>query len=120
MAGRPPAKRSRSLSVIPRALARTDIEEAVEHYAQEAGQDVALGFIDALEAAFIFLSRNPSAGSLRFAHELDLPGLRVWPLKKFPHLVFYLDQGDRIDVWRVLHARRDVPDWLRETTDDTR
>ena len=24
----------------------------------------------------------------RYAHELNLPGLRFWPLARYPHLVF--------------------------------
>ncbi|WP_343293124.1 type II toxin-antitoxin system RelE/ParE family toxin [Vandammella animalimorsus] len=27
-------------------------------------------------------------------------------------LVFYVARSDRIDVWRVLHERRDMPAWL--------
>jgi toxin ParE1/3/4 len=38
----------------------------------------------------------------------------MWPLRRFPHLVFYVVEADRIDVWRVLHGERDVPQWLRE------
>jgi toxin ParE1/3/4 len=35
-------------------------------------------------------------------------------LKRYPYLVFYVVQDDHIDVWRVLHAHRDIPAWLRE------
>ncbi len=48
------------------------------------------------------------------ALELDLPELRSWPLKRYPFLVFYVEQPDHIDVWRVLHGQRDIPSWLRE------
>lgn len=47
--------------------------------------------------------------------ELNLPGLRAWPLRRFPHVVFYVDATDRVDVWRVLHGARDLPTWMRET-----
>jgi toxin ParE1/3/4 len=43
---------------------------------------------------------------------LDLPGLRSWPLTRYPHLVFYIERSDHIDVWRVLHGQRDIPVWL--------
>ena len=72
----------------------------------------ALGFIEALEAAYARIGRYPAAGSPRYAHELDLPELRFWPLKNYPYLVFYVERGDHIDVWRVLHAQRDLPAWL--------
>jgi toxin ParE1/3/4 len=26
---------------------------------------------------------------------------------------FYLPHEDHVDVWRVLHGERDVPEWLR-------
>jgi toxin ParE1/3/4 len=50
----------------------------------------------------------------RYAHELDLPGLLCWPLKRYPYLVFYVERDDHIDVWRVLHGMRDFPEWLAE------
>jgi hypothetical protein len=40
--------------------------------------------------------------------------LRFWPLQKYPHLIFYVDRSDHIDVWRVLHGQRDIPAWMRE------
>ena len=42
-------------------------------------------------------------------HELNLPGLRSWPLTHYPYLVFYLERADHVDVWRVLHGQRDIP-----------
>ena len=36
------------------------------------------------------------------------------PLKRYPYLVFYIEQDDHIDVWRVLHSHRDIPSWLRD------
>jgi plasmid stabilization system protein ParE len=44
----------------------------------------------------------------RPAAELNLPGLRSWPLKKYPHLVCYVERSDHIDVWRVPHGQRDI------------
>ena len=74
-----------------------------------------MGFIDALERAYAHISRNPSTGSPRYAHELNLPGLRSWPLTHYPFLVFYIEQSDHIDVWRVLHGHRDIPVWMIDT-----
>lgn len=95
-----------------RALAAVDIEAAVDHYRDEAGSQVALDFVDALEAAIDHLRNHPNSGSLRFAFELEIPELRSWPLRKFPYLIFYVPEDDRIDIWRVLHARRDIPAYL--------
>lgn len=100
-------------SVVLRAAARRDVDGAIAHYLKEAGSQVAIGFADALEQAFSHITDNPYAGSPRYGHEVNLPGLRSWPIKGYPHLVFYMVGQDRIDVWRVLHSRRDIPDGLR-------
>lgn len=97
--------------VIPRVQAHRDVENAVDHYAGEAGSDIALEFVAALERAYRMMERHPAAGSSRYAHELDLPGLRHRRLGRFPWLAFYLERHDHIDVWRVLaltldHIRR--------------
>lgn len=100
--------------VIPRALANRDIDQALDHYLDEGGERVGLGFIDALEKAYRHIARHPASGSPRYAQELDLPGLRAWPLKRYPYLVFYVERDDHIDVWRVLHSQRDLPTWMGE------
>ena len=104
----------KSKPVIPRELASRDVEEAIEHYRGESAEQAALGFIDALEQAYAHIGRHPATGSPRYAHELNLPGLRCWPLTRYPHLVFYVEGGDHIDVWRVLHGRRDIPAWMQK------
>jgi toxin ParE1/3/4 len=103
--------------VLPRAKARADVDFAVEHYTNEAGADVAFNFIDALEQAYAFIGEAPAAGSPRWSHELNLPGLRTIRLKGFPWVVFYLEFETHVDVWRVLHARRDMPAWLSDSDD---
>ncbi len=100
--------------VIPRALANRDIDQALDHYLDEGGERVGLGFIDALEKAYRHIARHPASGAPRYAQELDLPGLRAWPLKRYPYLVFYVERDDHIDVWRVLHSQRDLPTWMGE------
>jgi toxin ParE1/3/4 len=99
--------------VVPRDSAQRDMEDAVDHYVAPSGLRTALGFIDAVERAFGHIAVQPASGSPRYAHELELPGLRSWPLKRYPYLVFYLERDDHIDVWRVLHGRRDIPVWMQ-------
>ncbi|MCY1502973.1 ParE toxin of type II toxin-antitoxin system, parDE [compost metagenome] len=99
--------------VIPRELANQDIEDAVTYYLNEASEQTAPGFIDTLEKAFAHIARHPHSGSSRDAHELDLPGLQCRALKRYPHLVFYIERDDHIDVWRVLHGMRDIPAWMQ-------
>lgn len=101
-------------TIVPRALALGDVEAAIDHYVLEAGADVALGFVDALQSAYDLIASHPASGSLRFAYELGLPDLRSVSLRRYPYLVFYREQPEFIDVWRLLHARRDVPQWMQE------
>jgi toxin ParE1/3/4 len=100
--------------VVPRRQANRDIDEAIEYYLGEDAGRAVPGFIDALKQAYARIGRYPATGSPRDAHELDLPGLRVWPLTRYPHLVFYVERPEHIDVWRVLHGQRDIPAWMRE------
>jgi len=87
--------------VVPRARARRDVEEAIDHYLTVAGERVALRFVDEVERAFGHIGRHPLSASDRYAHELDLPGLRFWPLRRFPYLVFFVDRPPHVDVWRL-------------------
>lgn len=100
--------------VIRRAAADSDVETIIDHYLTAAGADVALNFVDALEVALLHLSRHPSTGSPKYAVELNLPGLRSWPLGRFPYLVFYFQTSQEVEIWRVLHDMLDLPHWLEE------
>ena len=101
-------------AVVPREQANRDVEEALAYYLSKATVQVALGFVDALEHASAQVGRHPATGSPRYAHELNLPGLRAWPLKRYPYIVFYVERPDCIDVWRVLHGQRDIPAWMQD------
>ena len=103
----------RAKPVVPRQLANRDVDEALAHYVSEGAQQAALGFIDALEQAYAHIGRHAATGSPRYAHELNLLGLRVWPLTRYPYLAFYVEHPDHVDVWRVLHGQRDIPAWMQ-------
>ena len=100
--------------VIPRRRAGADLVEAVEYLQGEGAESAALGLVDAVEQAFEQIGRHPELGSPRYAHELDLPGLRCWQVRRYRYLVFYVVREDHIDVWRVLHGERDLPAWLQD------
>jgi toxin ParE1/3/4 len=104
--------------VVARGQAELDIDAAIDYYLSEDAADAAMRFIDALEQAYKHISLHAATGSPRNGHELGLPGLRSWPLTRFPYLVFYLDSADHIDVWRVLHTSRDIPKRMREHDGD--
>lgn len=104
--------------VARRARAERDIDEAAAYYFAEGGIELELRFIDALEAALRHVAAHPGTGSPRYATELNSPGLRFWPVKRFPYLIFYVEGADHVDVWRVLHKHRDIPAWLRDEAED--
>ena len=100
--------------VVPRRQAEIDIDSAFEFYLTEAGTEMALAFVDSLEQAVLHISRHPTSGSPRYDSELNLLGLRFWPIKNFPYLIFYFEFETHIDVWRILHAEMDIPSWMRD------
>jgi toxin ParE1/3/4 len=99
-------------SLVRLAQADQDVQEAIEYYLG-AAPELAERFVDALERSYRRIQRHPAAGSPRYAHELNLPGLRFRQCQHFPYLIFYMEHADRIDIWRVLHAARDIPAWLQ-------
>ncbi|TPK54029.1 type II toxin-antitoxin system RelE/ParE family toxin [Mesorhizobium sp. B2-4-9] len=100
-------------AIIPRKLALRDVEDAVDYYTREAGSRAALGYIEELQNAYKLLASHPASGSLRYGYEIGLPGLRSVQVRRYPYLIFYLEQTGHIDVWRVLHAKMDIPAWLQ-------
>lgn len=109
----------KSKTVVPRERASRDVKEAIAYYLGEGAQSAALRFIDELEEAYVHISRHPGTGSMRYAHELNLPGLRFWSLTCFAHMDFYFEQSDCVVVWRVLHGQRDIPAWMQTPEADS-
>ena len=101
--------------VVWRLAARRDVADAAHWYASQANLATGERFLDAVEQALSHLSLHPGSGSPRYALALQLEGLRVWPVHGFPYLVFYIEQPSQLDVWRVLHAQRDIPAWMLDT-----
>jgi toxin ParE1/3/4 len=98
-----------------RALAAADLDDAADYYRDNAGEQVALDFVDEVQAAFALISSGPGIGSLRYSYDLDIPGLRAFSVSRFDHAVFYVETDDLVDVWRILHTRRDLPETLRHS-----
>jgi toxin ParE1/3/4 len=98
--------------LIRRSVADTDVLSALEYYLENA-PEYALAFIDDLEQAYAHIQRFPESGSTRYAFELDLPDLRVWQCNAYPYLIFYVDLPAQIEIWRVLHSKKDIPPTLQ-------
>ncbi len=95
--------------------AEEDLERAIDYYRQEAGEDVALRFVDVAFHAFSLLVEHPEMGR-HYDAALDprLRKVRAWPLREFPYVVFYVVSGDEdLDVLAVVEAHQDLPELLR-------
>lgn len=98
---------------LPR-LALTDVDAILNHYLTEAGVETAGQFLDGLELSLRQIGQEPGIGSPRLAVSLKEPALRIWPIRGFPYLIFYLNRQGAVEIWRVLHSSRDIPSQLRE------
>ncbi len=98
--------------------ALVDLAQIVRRYTSAASTDVARSFVKAAQDAFQHLSLFPASGLAR----LDLPSdwleLRTWPVSGFPYLLFYAENDDTIDIYRILHTARDIPASLTEGLED--
>jgi toxin ParE1/3/4 len=81
--------------------------------------DVAFRFVDAVEASLQQLLLMPNMGAAREIRNDKLKGLRFWPVKDFEEfLIFYLVQGETVQVIRILHGKRDLDRILKKESDD--
>lgn len=103
------------MSILPLPKqALSDARDILDHDLQDVGPTIAARFLAALERASCQLREEPGNGSPRLARVLQNPLLRIWPIKGFPYLIFYLDRAEGVENWRILHTARDIPAFLRE------
>ena len=94
------------LPVIPRERAHEDLVGILNYYDCQAGVVITADFIREFSLAQTQVSKYPKIGSTRLCEKANLLNLRVWSLRKYPHQIFYRVEIDRVDVWRILHSRR--------------
>lgn len=92
--------------------AREDLKDVWRYYARVASAEVADRIVYDMTQHAARLERNPLPGRER--DELR-PGLRS--LLAHPYTIFYRVEGDRAEVARVLHERRDFHAGLDEDSD---
>jgi toxin ParE1/3/4 len=102
--------------VVPREVTERDVDEIADYYSGEAGEDIGHAFVEEVREAYRAIGDHPGTGSPRYADLLGVAGLRSRKLRHYPYLVFYVEHEDHIDVWRVLHAQRDIPASLGEAS----
>ena len=91
-----------------------DSREITRFYRAEGGEPLARRFVAELRASLDHVRIAPASGSPRFRVYTGIDDLRVWPVKGFPYLIFYIFDGQQVQILRILHSARDIPATLRD------
>jgi toxin ParE1/3/4 len=93
-----------------------DYESRFDYYANEAGEEVAWRFEQAVIATLASLSLHPELGRRRHFRHPRLAGLRSFrvepPFSKT--ILFYRVTDTQLEAWRLMHGSRDLPRRLLE------
>jgi toxin ParE1/3/4 len=95
--------------------AEEDLEASVRYYRDEAGEDLALRFVDAVEGVFSLLNEHPEVGrKYESAPSPRLRELRAWPLADFPFLIFYELTEAEILIAGIVEGHQNLPEIFRK------
>jgi toxin ParE1/3/4 len=94
--------------IVPRRHAIADVHDIICYYREHAGTATGENFAIEIDEAYARLSKHPNIGSPRPAYDLEMEGLKSWALKRFPHQIYYNVHDDHVELWRILHPRRDI------------
>lgn len=104
-----------SRRITRRPEAEADLTDQFVYYLTHAGAEVAERFLAAVEEAAKRLLEAPGVGAKRSFRHPSLQDLRMQPVRGFErHLVFYRERDDGIEIVRVLHGARDIPNVMDE------
>src|SRR5258708_24763930 len=97
--------------VLKREAAKRDFIDLWVWYADNASIDVADRFLAAADNTLHLLSTQPESGALFFVHKRELRGMRrVGVSDGFEKiLLFYFPLQDGVDLVRVVHGSRGLP-----------
>lgn len=86
------------------------LEELVSlsSYLAEDDEEAAYRFLNACEAAFHFLLKNPRIGSPKTFQDPALKDIRMWRVKGFrDYLIFYQATASSVRILHVIHSAID-------------
>jgi toxin ParE1/3/4 len=89
------------LRYAPRAYA--DIADIYEYIAKHNGR-AAAAVVQRIRTTCELVASFPDLG-----RETDISGVRVFPIARFPYLVYYRLRENELVIIHVRHARRDQP-----------
>lgn len=99
-----------SFEITKKPQAERDIEECFVFIA-ENDLDVGVTFLVAVEESIEMIGKNPFVGSLREFKDSKLKNVRMFLVKGFhKYQIFYKLEVETIEIIRVLHGARDLPD----------
>lgn len=100
--------------VVQESLAAWDVRDHLE-YLVSRDTDVALRFIDAVEAGYRLIGENPETGFVWGFESERLRDVRAIFVPSFPnHVIDFRKRDSEVRVLRVLHASRDITREFRE------
>jgi plasmid stabilization system protein ParE len=91
------------LTAVFRASAEEEFEAAYRWYEEQAG--LGAEFARAIDATIAFIERNPELYPLKYRN------VRGAPVRRFPYVIYYLVQTDRVDIVACFHTRRHPRNW---------
>lgn len=90
--------------------AERDIEECFVYIGEE-NLDIAVYFLVAVEDSIELIGKNPFIGSIREFKDSKISNIRMLLVKDFhSYRIFYTVKDDIVEIIRVLHSARDLPD----------
>ncbi|KAM3092609.1 type II toxin-antitoxin system RelE/ParE family toxin [Phormidesmis sp. 146-12] len=97
---------SDNLPIVLDSRAEEDLDAAAQWYAEQR-IELALEFLDAVDAVFAVIVQFPQVGREVAA------GIRRVLTKKFPFCVYYVIDDGRLTVFAILHLRQSPDTWLQ-------
>jgi toxin ParE1/3/4 len=99
-----------NLEIRKKPQAERDIEECFVFIGEE-NLDVTVHFLVAVEETIETIGKNPFAGSVREFKDSKAKNIRMMLVKGFHrYQIFYTITDESIEIVRVLHGARDLPD----------
>jgi len=97
-----------------RELALRDLEDIADYIAKDNPR-TALRFLSAAERTFTLLADQPQMGTAYETDDGELSDLRRFPVAGFQnYLIFYKGSEEGIQVVRIIHGAREIPNVLDE------
>jgi len=93
-----------SFRITIRSRARDDIRDGRDWY-QEKSQDLAVRFGREINEVMMAIKDRP------LIHAKIYRNIRRAMTRRFPYAIYFIVEGDRIAVLRVLHQARDPLEW---------